>query len=110
MILQARSRIEELSFSKEPCSLAWVFRSDGNIALFKECVRKPPQVPGLAVSGWWSEEIPEDGWIHANLAQYLSLGGRGAERAALLSGLHLAEYGTYVWQDFRTGTDFGVMV
>ncbi len=33
---------------------------------------------------WWSDAVPQDGYIHANLARHLSLSGQGEELAALL--------------------------
>ncbi len=55
-----------------------------NISLLKVCALNPLLVAGLAAPPWWSDRIPQDSYIHANLARHLSLCGRGPELAALL--------------------------
>ncbi len=50
----------------------------------EECALSPSLLAGLTPRRWWSDEIPKDDYIHANLARNLSMCDRGSELASLL--------------------------
>ncbi len=55
-----------------------------NVIRLEECALSPSHLAGLTSRPWWSDEIPKDGYIHANLARHLSMCDRESELAALL--------------------------
>ncbi len=55
-----------------------------NVIRLEECALSPSLLAELTSRPWWSDEIPKDGYIHANLARHLSKCDRGSELAALL--------------------------
>ncbi len=50
----------------------------------EECALSPSLLAGLTPGPWWSDEIPKDGYIHANLARHLSMCDRGSDLPTLL--------------------------
>ncbi len=55
-----------------------------NTIRLEECAMSPSVLAGLTPRPWWSDEIPEDGYIHANISRHLSMCDRGSELATLL--------------------------
>ncbi len=55
-----------------------------NLIRLEECALSPSLLAGLTPGPWLSDEIPKDGYIHANIARHLLLCGRGSELATLL--------------------------
>ncbi len=65
-------------------TVEWVFGNAIQCNTLGECALSPSLLVGVTPQPWWSDEIPKDGYIHANLARHLSMCDRGSELATLL--------------------------